>query len=84
MAAAGPAHRGAPGNLQFLRYSWVCSNQKLKETLGWQPKHDTRETFLQTMRARGVIAPAAGEEAAALAAVASPNGGESAERAEVS
>ena len=79
-----PRTEAPPGNLQFLRHSWVCSNQKLKDTLGWQPKHDTRETFLQTMRARGVIPPAAGEDAAALAAVASPNGGESAERAEVS
>ena len=42
--------------------------------LGWQPKHDSRETFLQTMRARGVIPAAAGAEARDLSALKSSNG----------
>ena len=47
-----------PGNLDFIRYPWVCSNAKLKAALpDWSPR-DSRETFLETMRARGVLAPA--------------------------
>jgi hypothetical protein len=34
---------------------WVCSNEKVKETLGWQPRYTTQETFAITMRARGVL-----------------------------
>jgi UDP-glucose 4-epimerase len=68
-----------PGNLAFIRYPWVCSNRKLKETLGWQPRHDSRETFLQTMRARGVIPPAPGAEARQLSSLKSANGADSEE-----
>jgi UDP-glucose 4-epimerase len=69
-----PGVESPPGNLGFIRYGWVCSNEKLKQTLGWQPKHDSRETFLQTMRARGVIPDAAGAEARDLSALKSSNG----------
>ena len=69
-----PGVESPPGNLGFIRYGWVCSNEKLKQTLGWQPKHDSRETFLQTMRARGVIPAAAGAEARDLSALKSSNG----------
>jgi UDP-glucose 4-epimerase len=69
-----PGVESPPGNLGFIRYGWVCSNEKLKQTLGWKPKHDSRETFLQTMRARGVIPPAAGGEARELSARKSSNG----------
>lgn len=62
------------GNLAFIRYGWVCSNRKLKDTLGWEPEHDTRETFLQTMRAKGVIPAAAGAEPRELPALKSSNG----------
>ena len=70
-----PGTESPPGNLHFIRNRWVCSNEKLKQTLDWAPKHDTRETFELTLRARGVLgadgtppAPAASAEAA------SPNG----------
>jgi UDP-glucose 4-epimerase len=79
-----PRTEAPAGNLNFVRYPWVCSNRKLKETTGWQPRHDTRETFLQTMRARGVIGAPAGEQAAALTSAGSPNGSEAADRAGVS
>jgi UDP-glucose 4-epimerase len=79
-----PRTEAPPGNLNFVRHPWVCSNRKLKETTGWQPRHDTRETFLQTMRARGRIAAPAGESAAALTSVGSPNGSEATDRAGVS
>ena len=48
-----PRTEAPPGNLDFIRYPWVVSNEKLKTTTGWQPKYDTLETFEITMRARG-------------------------------
>jgi len=44
-----------PGQLEFAMNPWVCSNEKVKETLGWQPRYTTRETFEVTMRAHGVL-----------------------------
>jgi UDP-glucose 4-epimerase len=60
-----PRTEAPPGNLHFIRYPWVVSNEKLKTTTGWEPKYDTRETFEITMRARGVLgtAPSPGVEA---------------------
>ena len=50
-----PRTDAPPGNLHFIRYPWVVSNEKLKSTTGWEPKYDTRETFEITMRARGLL-----------------------------
>jgi UDP-glucose 4-epimerase len=50
-----PNVEAPPGNLHFLRYPWVVSNEKLKRSVGWEPGHDTREVFEQTMRAKGAI-----------------------------
>lgn len=47
------------GNLKFLHHPWVVSNEKLKATTGWQPQFDTRQTFEQTMRAKGVMGASA-------------------------
>ena len=44
-----------PGNLNFVRYPWVVSTEKLKATTGWKPKYDTLETFKITMRAKGKL-----------------------------
>jgi UDP-glucose 4-epimerase len=44
-----------PGYLNFIVHPWVVSNQKLKDTLGWTPRHTTRETFELTMRSRGLL-----------------------------
>ncbi len=41
-----------PGQLEFAMNPWVCSNEKIKQTLGWQPRYTSRETFELTMRAR--------------------------------
>ncbi len=43
--AVAPAPvRGAPGQLDFARYPWIVSNEKLKTTLGWTPKtHHARD-----------------------------------------
>lgn len=40
-----------PGQLRFAEHPWVASNEKVKQTLGWQPKYSSRETFEATMRA---------------------------------
>ena len=44
-----------PGYLHFVVNPWVVSNEKLKDTLGWAPRHSTRETFEITARARGLL-----------------------------
>lgn len=43
------------GNLHFLHHPWVVSNEKLKATTDWEPQYDTRQTFEQTMRAKGLM-----------------------------
>ncbi len=48
-----------PGNLHFVRHHWLVSTEKLKATTGWAPQHTTRETFELTMRAKGLLEPAA-------------------------
>ena len=60
-----------PGNLHFAIHPWVISNEKVKRTLGWQPRHTTRETFEITMRARGVMD---GESPAERPEIAAPVG----------
>jgi UDP-glucose 4-epimerase len=48
-----------PGYLHFVVNPWVVSNEKLKRTLGWEPRHTTRETFDLTLGARGMLADGA-------------------------
>ena len=43
------------GQIEFARWPWVVSIDKLKETLGWTPRFTSRETFEITMRAQGKI-----------------------------
>jgi UDP-glucose 4-epimerase len=50
-----PRTEAPAGNLDFLRYPWVVSTEKLKSTTDWQPQYDTLETFQITMRARGTL-----------------------------
>jgi UDP-glucose 4-epimerase len=47
-----------PGQIEFALYPWILSNEKIKATLGWTPKHTSRETFETTMRAQGKLPPA--------------------------
>jgi UDP-glucose 4-epimerase len=44
-----------PGQIEFAIHPWVCSNEKVKSTLGWQPRYSSRETYDITMRAQGVL-----------------------------
>jgi UDP-glucose 4-epimerase len=46
-----------PGQIDFALYPWIVSNEKLKRTLGWTPRHSSRETFEITMRAQGKLPP---------------------------
>jgi UDP-glucose 4-epimerase len=46
-----------PGGIEFALHSWLLSNEKLKQTTGWRPKHSSRETFEITMRAHGKLPP---------------------------
>jgi UDP-glucose 4-epimerase len=50
------------GNLSFVRYPWVASNEKLKATADWAPRYSSREAFEIAMRSRGVT-PAGEDEA---------------------
>ena len=46
------------GGIDFELYPWIVSNEKLKKTLGWTPRHTSRETFEIAMRAQGKLPPA--------------------------
>jgi UDP-glucose 4-epimerase len=50
-----PRTESPPGNLDFVRYPWVVSTEKLKSETDWAPKYDTLETFKITMRANGAL-----------------------------
>jgi UDP-glucose 4-epimerase len=55
-ALHAPRVEAPPGNLNFIRYPWVVSNEKLKAEIGWEPSADTREVFIETMYAKGLVA----------------------------
>ena len=42
-----------PGSLAFSRFPWIVSNEKVKSTLDWAPRHTSRDAFELTMRAKG-------------------------------
>lgn len=43
------------GNIEFVIHPWVASNDKVKGTLGWEPRYSSRETFEITMRTHGAL-----------------------------
>jgi len=55
-ALHAPRVEAPPGNLDFIRYPWIVSNEKLKSEIDWRPSADTREVFVETMYAKGLIA----------------------------
>jgi UDP-glucose 4-epimerase len=63
-----PNAESPAGSIAFLRHPWVVSNEKLKATVGWEPSRDTRQTFLETLRAKGVEGAATHIELAVPAA----------------
>ncbi len=54
-SCTSPGPRRPAGNLDFVRYPWVVSTEKLKSTADWQPRYDTLETFKITTRAKGLM-----------------------------
>jgi UDP-glucose 4-epimerase len=52
------ASEAPPGGIDFELYSWIVSNEKLKRTLEWTPRHTSREKFGIAMRAHGKMPPA--------------------------
>ena len=65
-AARVPGVEAPPGNLAFLRWPWVASNEKAKRTLDWTPR-GTREVFAETLWAKGL-----GEAGPGVATAPSP------------
>jgi UDP-glucose 4-epimerase len=49
-----PRMEAPPGQIEFVRYPWIASNEKLKSELGWTPRYTSRETFEIAMRAKGI------------------------------
>jgi UDP-glucose 4-epimerase len=47
-----PRAEAPPGQLDFLRFPWLASNEKLKSELAWSPRYTSRETFEITVRAK--------------------------------
>jgi UDP-glucose 4-epimerase len=50
-----PNVEAPPGQIDFLLYPWIASNEKIKGELGWTPRYTSRETFMETMRAKGLL-----------------------------
>jgi UDP-glucose 4-epimerase len=65
-----PNVEAPPGQIDFLLYPWIASNEKLKAELDWTPRYTSRETFEITMRAKGIHA--GGGEAASVTPPAVP------------
>ena len=55
-----PRVEAPPGQIDFILYPWIASNEKLKRELDWTPRYTSRETFEIAMRAKG-IGPKDGE-----------------------
>jgi UDP-glucose 4-epimerase len=51
-----------PEAVAFLRYRPVLSNRRLKEEYGYTPQLSSREAFELYARARGLLAPAGGND----------------------
>jgi UDP-glucose 4-epimerase len=63
-----PNVEAPPGQIDFVLHPWIASNEKLKSELGWTPRYTSRETFVDTMRAKGVGTLAAEAEHAPVPA----------------
>jgi len=65
-----PNVEAPPGQIEFVLYPWIASNDKIKRELDWTPRYTSRETFEITMRAKG--RGPAGEQTAAVPPPAVP------------
>jgi UDP-glucose 4-epimerase len=55
-----PRAEAPPGQLDFTRYPWIASNEKIKRELDWAPRYTSREAFEAALRAKGKLATATG------------------------
>jgi UDP-glucose 4-epimerase len=62
------ASEAPPGQIEFSLHPWIVSTEKLKRTLGWTPRHTSREAFEIAMRTHGRLPPAAHRPGATVAA----------------
>jgi UDP-glucose 4-epimerase len=54
-----PRAEAPPGQLDFSRYPWIASNEKIKRELDWTPRYTSRETFEIAVRAKRTTSEAA-------------------------
>jgi UDP-glucose 4-epimerase len=59
-----PRAEAPPGQLDFSRYPWIASNEKIKRELDWNPRYTSRETFEIAIRAKQAQTQAKSSEAA--------------------
>jgi len=64
-----PNAEAPPGQIDFLLYPWIASNEKIKAELDWTPRYTSRETFVETMRAKGLLREGGGHAPAPQPAV---------------
>jgi UDP-glucose 4-epimerase len=64
-----PLVEAPPGQLDFVRFPWLASNERIKAALDWQPRHSSRETFEIALAAKGKLAqPRSAQSQSELAA----------------
>lgn len=51
-----PQVEAPPGQLDFVRFPWLASNERIKAALDWQPRHSSRETFEIALASKGKLA----------------------------
>ena len=51
-----PRAEAPPGQLDFLRFPWLASNEKIKAELDWSPRYSSRETVEIALQAKGLLA----------------------------
>ena len=51
-----PRIEAPAGQLDFVRFPWLASNERLKAALDWQPRYSSREAFEQALAAKGKLA----------------------------
>ena len=67
-----PNVEAPPGQIEFLLHPWIASNEKIKAELDWTPRYTSRETFEETMRAKGIGSAAPAAEHATVPTPAPP------------
>jgi UDP-glucose 4-epimerase len=51
-----PRAEAPPGQLDFLRFPWIASNEKIKAELDWTPRYTSRQTVEIALQAKGMLA----------------------------